>query len=191
MAEPMRVDAASADKFREQVQEGLETVRRASLTAIQPVAEAIPDEVYQQVYTQFDKGPEGIRYLSIATGCVLALVNVGKLYAHLTDLEWAPPEIMLHVYQIVLGLIILALEVDPDWLGDAYRFRELVYAQAKFLTHLAGRGLLYIFAAVVSIAQSSLEEECAGYLLLVVGILYMVFFYREFSDTDDLDYQRA
>ena len=28
-------------------------------------------EVYQQVYTQFDKGPEGIRYLSIATGCVL------------------------------------------------------------------------------------------------------------------------
>ena len=47
--------------------------------------------------------------------------------------------------------------MDPDWLGDAYRFRELVYAQAKFLTHLAGRGLLYIFAAVVSV-RAGLER---------------------------------
>jgi hypothetical protein len=186
-------EAGERKSVTDQIQDFFNDVKqRASFVADNALAQ-VPQEMIDPLVEQIDKGPDGIRLLSIVSGAFVVIVNLLRLYDGITDLSLELDGYLLHAYQILFGLVVLALEVDPDWLGDDFHVREIVYEQARFLTNLLGRGLFYIFGAVISVVQKSGYEELAGYLMLLVGVLHVVFYYRKGASgsRDDFAYIRA
>jgi cytochrome c biogenesis protein CcdA len=147
-------------------------LRRSILDASETIQENIPEEVK----TTFRKGPAGIQYVSFAVGIAIVIVQVLQLI-QITHIFEEPDQYVLHVYQLCGGLLIAVLEMDPDWLANVVQYRRLVNDQAYFLTHLAGRGLCYIFIGSVAIVQKNFQEQITGWLVVLVGILYMGFHY--------------
>jgi hypothetical protein len=185
--------SSASGSLKDQLQNTFSDVKQRATLVLDNAVAQVPQEMIDPVIEQIDKGPEGIRLLSIASGAVVVVVNLLRLYDGITDLSLHLDGYLLHAYQILFGLVVLALEVDPDWLGDDFHVREIVYEQARFLTNLLGRGLFYIFGAVISVVQKFGYEQLAGYLMLLVGVLHVVFYYRKGAagTRDDFAYIRA
>merc|ERR1719440_1970693 len=115
-----------------------------------------------------------MQYCTLAVGAAIAIINLLNLYNILLDL-FEPATFVLHVYQLCDGLMIVFLELDPDWNVLLTSYRGLVNEQAHFLTHLPGRGLFYLFQGSIAFVQSEAEEQLVGILTILLGLLYVAY----------------
>merc|ERR550514_1939896 len=114
---------------------GLASVRDQVRESIDKASVVIEESIPPDVKDTFMKGPSSIQYVSLAVGAAIAIVNLFNLYnVFLVVVE--PATFVLHIYQMCGGLMIIFLELDPDWNVFLASYRGFVNEQAHFLTHL-------------------------------------------------------
>jgi hypothetical protein len=163
--EPVDLEAVKT-----QVQDTVRKVRNS----ISEAAVTLDGQIPAPVRETFRQGPAGIQYFSFGVGLGLVCTQLLQLYV-LYDVLFEPASYVLHVYQLLGGLLVALLEMDPDWLANMVQYRRIVNEQAHFLTHLLGRGLFYIALGSVAVCQESVQEQIIGWLIVFVGVAYVAF----------------
>lgn len=116
------------------------------------------------------KGPDGIGWLCFVGGGLTTLFGVLGIFNFFAALL-EPIDYVIHVYEMVFGLVTCVLEAPADWVEQNQKLRraqQFIEEFARFLTTLGGRGLFYLF-------QGSLTYSTEAVSVTTALSLYMCF----------------
>jgi hypothetical protein len=90
---------------------------------------------------------------------------------------WEPKSIVMTVCVVIMSLFILVLEgrfIATNPLSARAHIRNIVTRNFNILRFVWGRGILYIFAGTINVAQTLLITMISGSIMIVLGILAII-----------------
>jgi EF-hand domain pair len=90
---------------------------------------------------------------------------------------WEPKSIVMTVCVVTMSLFILVLEgrfISPSPLSARAHLRNIMTRNFNILRFVWGRGILYVSAGTINVAQTWLITMISGAVMIVLGILAII-----------------
>lgn len=117
------------------------------------------------------QGNWSLRVLALLGGLAMIVVSVLGFISHVFGFNWISA--IFDVYTFFLGIMIVILESGTK-LSFMSRVTGKIYRNAKFLTYLWGRGIVYFVAGSLEVSQREFLDLIVGGYVCFVGILFIV-----------------
>lgn len=101
----------------------------------------------------------------------MIVVSILGFISHMFGFSWISA--IFDVYTFFLGLMIVILESSTK-LSFLSGLTSKLYRNAKFLTYLWGRGIIYFVAGTLEISQREFLDLIVGGYVCFVGILFVI-----------------
>eukprot|EP00811_Abedinium_folium_P003341 NODE_13071_length_1187_cov_3.473585.p2 GENE.NODE_13071_length_1187_cov_3.473585~~NODE_13071_length_1187_cov_3.473585.p2 ORF type:complete len:307 (+),score=99.67 NODE_13071_length_1187_cov_3.473585:118-921(+) len=140
----------------------------------------------REFVSHLEQGPAGVRVLACLGGlaaCGLAGFNLVNVFGILTHTL----SYISNIYQVIFSLSVIIFEAPDEWVEKASEkapfilsYHDTLEDNAKFLTQVGGRGLMYIFLGTLWIGSagiSSITGLCAlglGFYLALIGAFHVL-----------------
>jgi hypothetical protein len=108
-----------------------------------------------------------------ALGLMVTAIVAVVLYPE----AWEPKSIVMTVCVVIMSLFILVLEgrfISTNPLSARAHIRNIVTRNFNILRFVWGRGILYIFAGTINVAQTLLITMISGSIMIVLGVLAII-----------------
>jgi hypothetical protein len=117
------------------------------------------------------QGNLSLRVLAILGGLAMIVVSILGFISHLFGFAWISA--VFDVYTFFLGTVIVILESSAK-LSFLNRLTSKMYRNARFLTYLWGRGIVYFVAGSLEVSQREFLDFIVGSYVCFVGILFII-----------------
>lgn len=117
------------------------------------------------------QGNLSLQVLAIFGGLAMIVVSILGFISHLFGFAWISA--IFDVYTFFLGIMIVILESSAK-MSFLNRITSKMYRNARFLTYLWGRGIVYFVAGSLQLSQREFLDLIVGAYVCFVGILFIV-----------------
>jgi len=116
------------------------------------------------------QGNWSLRILALLGGLAMIAVSILGFISHLFGFDWISA--IFDVYTFFLGIMIVILEAQNK-LSFLSKVTSKLYRNAKFLSYLWGRGIVYFVAGTLEVSQREFLDLIVGGYVCFVGILFI------------------
>jgi len=116
------------------------------------------------------EGNWSLRALALLGGFAMIAVSVLGFISHLFGFAWISA--IFDVYTFLLGIMIVVLEAGTK-LSFFSRISSKLFRNARFLSYLWGRGIVYFVAGSLEVSQREFLDLIVGCYVCFVGVLYI------------------
>jgi hypothetical protein len=117
------------------------------------------------------QGNWSLRILALLGGLAMIVVSVLGFISHIFGFAWISA--IFDVYCMILGIMICILESSSK-LKFLDRATQKIIRNAKFLSYLWGRGIVYFVAGSLEVSQREFLDVIVGSYVCFVGILFIL-----------------
>lgn len=144
-----------------------------SVMASQTAAEAgtFAKDTAGDIRKYVSEGDWSLRLLALLAGLAMIVTSVMGFLGNVLFLDWISA--IFDVYVFFLGILIVLLESGRR-LRIFSSMESSIYKNARFLSYIWGRGMIYFVAGTIQIALRDILDIAIGLFVCFVGITYIL-----------------